>query len=151
MSQIALELVSGDHSINRALGLRHVMVDHRSMKFSFVLGCTPSPGDMAVVAHAGGSVVGVLHFNIRSTRLTAMGTWVRRQNRNQGVGLAMWTVALRSSGARSVGVDVITDHGKTLVESLRTRFPDVRWRVHENADDLKILKKRTRRPCRAKT
>lgn len=90
--------------------------------------------DHAVLSYTDkGRVVGLLKFDLEDGLLVSRGTWVRKPERRHGVALKLWELALTMPVDR-VGVTVVSDRGKTLVEKLRVQHPHVVWDVVEDGD-----------------
>jgi hypothetical protein len=101
-------------------------------------------GYAVVARNERGTVVGILkfEFNGRWKKLESVGTWVRPAERKMGVARNLWRCAFKTLQCERAGVTVVSDRGKTLVESLQKAFPRVQFEVKEAGDrPLRVLKK----------
>ena len=77
------------------------------------------------------------------------GTFVAHPHRNRGVATALWRRFIHDRSPKYVTVCVITDRGRTLVESLRGKFRTLEWDVCEGGDrPLRDLRSRKRKEVR---
>jgi GNAT superfamily N-acetyltransferase len=117
------------HTTNGCLARRE-NADGSPGSYFFWIFDEPHPSDYAVLAHnRAGKLVGIqkFHFSIgESTRtLEAIATYVWPLYQREGIGAAMWATALETLSVTHVKVVAISDKGKTLVETMRSRYPTV--------------------------
>lgn len=109
------------------------------------------PSDYAVLAkNPTGKLVGIQKFFFRieddKRILDAISTYVWPLYQKEGIGQMLWTTALTTLRVTDVKVNAISDKGKTLVESLQERFPEIRFVLEEGGDRrLRSLKGKGRR------
>ncbi len=116
-------------------------------------GCTHEvtcQSDYAVLAHnTAGKLVGIQKFYYSVTETTrtleAISTFVWPLYQREGVGSSMWSKALETLDVTHVKVGVISDRGKTLIETMRARFPNIVFSVIDGGEHprrpLRSLKK----------
>jgi hypothetical protein len=87
-------------------------------------------------------IIGAL--NIRRSRsgltVTSRGTVVRPLYQREGVARDLWTMMLNTERPKRVHVRVISDRGYSLIESMKKKFPKIKWFVeHGGYRKLRIL------------
>lgn len=88
--------------------------------------CDFAPCAAASIALDGSRLVGFFRFyRPEPKRIHAAGTWVNPRYRGQGIGLKLWSCALRASQIKAVTVTAISTDGERLVASVQGRFPRV--------------------------
>jgi ribosomal protein S18 acetylase RimI-like enzyme len=88
-----------------------------------------NPSKYATVAYENGKLVGIIKYDFRYKTFESYGTWVAPRFRKNGLAVKLWEVALERTGAKKVRVTVISDRGNTLIESLQSDFPDIKWKI----------------------
>lgn len=92
-----------------------------------------------------GHLIGAWKYNREPRKIIrSFGTWVSPSFRKIGLAKKMWEFGIVYENAKKVIVTVMTDRGYSLVDSMKKRFPKVRWDVVEGADRKlrKLSKKR---------
>lgn len=84
----------------------------------------------------GGAIVGIQKFDVRGSEqnrviLSACATYVWPLYRELGIAQKLWRTSIETFGIKEVSVAVVSDRGKTLVESLRTQFPEIKFRIED--------------------
>lgn len=87
--------------------------------------------DSAVIALSEDKLVGLWRYGRQGNQVTSYGTWVHPSFRNLGIGKKLWSTILLTQKVNRVTVDVATDKGKTLVDSLRERYPRIKFTGEE--------------------
>lgn len=106
--------------------------------------------DVVIEIVCRGHVIAGLAYDFRGSKNGAVieshGTYVARRRRGQGLGTVLWDTAIKQEAAVRVEMQVISDLGMTLVNSLEKKFPEIGWAVSEGGRrDLRKLKKKTAR------
>lgn len=102
--------------------------------------------DYAILAHNSQStLVGIQKLDIvksdEAVKLEAIATYVWPLYREEGVAMGLWCTALKELKVTEVCAQVISDRGKTLIESLKSRFPEISFTVRDaGARKLRALK-----------
>lgn len=101
----------------------------------------PNESDYAVLAKlSNGQLVGIQKFNVRqeaSPVLESGATYVWPMYREMKIAKRMWAFALAELDISKVEVHVVSDRGKTLVDSLQSEFPDVSFQL-DNGSKRKL-------------
>lgn len=84
----------------------------------------------AVLAYDGEKLVGMFGYKQRGTTIHAKGTRVRVAYRGQGVGAAMWCVAIQKHRARCVSVLVVSSKAVRMLRNVEAQIPGVRIRAY---------------------
>lgn len=95
-----------------------------------------NPTGFAVLAtKCDGTMVGIQKFDVdvrgRARILDSNATYVWPMYRGINIAQHMWTVAIREQRITKVRVRVVSDRGKTLVETLSDEFPDIKFEMVE--------------------
>jgi hypothetical protein len=105
-----------------------------------------NPTDFAILAKkANESLVGIQKFDLivrgRTRILDANSTFVWPMYRGISIAREMWTTAIQENRVTKVLVRVVSDKGKTLIETLSDQFPEVKFDMEEDGDrPLRSLK-----------
>lgn len=95
----------------------------------------PNPSDRAVLALRRGKLVGIQKFDVRIEKrqriLKSVATFVWPMYRDVNIAQRMWSLALTSERIQVVEANVVSDRGKTLIETLSEQFPDIRFVLYE--------------------
>lgn len=87
-----------------------------------------------------GRIAGCFKFYTKRDRLYAKGTYVWPNWRKEGAGKFLWKTAIEMFNPRLIKVTVVSDLGKTLVNSLRKTYPDIKFKVNDHGyRPLRIL------------
>lgn len=111
--------------------------------------------DYAVLAHSSEAyLVGIQKFDINradgEVKLSSIATYVWPLYRQEGAAVGMWSTALRELEVTAVHAQVVSDRGKTLIETLKVKFPGVRFTVSDlGARRLRSLKGKGKRNGKA--
>jgi hypothetical protein len=91
--------------------------------------------DRAVLATRNGRLVGIQKFNVRIDKrkrvLKSVATFVWPMYRGINIAQKMWALALTSERIQVVDAQVVSDRGKTLIETLSEQFPKVKFVLYE--------------------
>lgn len=90
-------------------------------------------------------IVGALVITRSRTGKTiwSSGTIVRSSYRKNGIAQALWTQMLKTEKPRRIYVNVVSDRGYSLIESIRENFTKTRWFVSQGANrKLRRLKRK---------
>lgn len=123
----------------------------RTASNSFYWEKTKQLSDYAILAHTSeNNLVGIQKFNLitseREVKLEAIATYVWPLYREEGTAIGMWSTSLTDLKVTKVDVQVVSDRGKTLIERLRTKFPDISFTVGDvGARRLRSLKGKGKR------
>lgn len=103
--------------------------------------------DVVIEILNGSRVVAGLAYNYTGGRygvvMDSHGTYVSRRRRGQGLASILWKTAIEEDKVKRVDVQVISDLGMTLINSLEKQFPEIHWHVTEGGGrDLRKLKKK---------
>lgn len=110
----------------------------------------PNPSDRAVLALCRGKLVGIQKFNVRVDKrrrvLKSVATFVWPMYRDVNIAQRMWSLALTTERIQVVEANVVSDRGKTLIETLSGKFPDIRFVLYEDGSrPLRSLAKKGRK------
>lgn len=111
--------------------------------------------DYAVLAHSSEAcLVGIQKFDISRAEeeisLSSIATFVWPLYREEGVAVGLWSTALTELGVTKVCAQVVSDRGKTLIESLKVKFPAVCFTIIDlGARRLRSLKGKGKRSSKA--
>ena len=104
-------------------------------------------GATTFAALDGGRIVGVLvvSFHAASRVMRAKGTLVLPRYRRAGLALRLWGKAIRTLRPAVVSVAVVSDRGRTLIESVMAEHRGIAWTVHQDgARPLRNLRRKGR-------
>lgn len=96
----------------------------------------PNPSHYAVIAQLhDGQLVGIQKFDVKKSNgknvLVSNSTYVWPLYRELNIAHRLWATALEKKKISKVEVYVVSDRGKTLVESLRAHFPKIDFVLSE--------------------
>lgn len=114
------------HCLKLARGLRRFMGNRLILK---------RDTHRAVVAAApDGTIVGMLRYTRRGIRclrsVRALGTYVSKSHRGQGLSLALWQAMLAEETPRTVRVTTVSKGGHGLISALQRADPSARIIEH---------------------
>jgi len=92
------------------------------------------PCKAAVLATVDGKLVGFLRFETSHRTVYALGTWVHRRHRGQGIAGWMWGRLLRKFPGYEIVVTTISRRGSQLVWALKQKYPGRRWAWYDLSD-----------------
>jgi predicted GNAT family acetyltransferase len=90
-----------------------------------------------------GHLAGVWQYDRDGNKkVVSCGTWVAPKYRKKGIAKKMWEFGIAHEKPRKVRVIVITDRGYSLVQSIKSAFPQIKWDICEDGErTLRKLKK----------
>lgn len=141
--RFAFELLKTGHDLVDFGHLARVGVDE---KFGWDFNVRTPAATWAAVAHRRGELAGIVKWREAINAdgevwCESIASFVWPRFRRHGVGLDLWQILLDETRTSEVCVGVVSDRGLTLVESLRERYPSVRFRVTESGErKLRCLK-----------
>jgi hypothetical protein len=111
----------------------------------------PVLSDYAVLArNSQNKLIGIQKFDITidnsSVILESVATYVWPLYREEGIACKLWTHAIDALNVTRVTANVVSDRGKTLVQSLQSKFPTVEFTINDDGKrTLRSLKGKARR------
>lgn len=85
------------------------------------------PCEAAILATVDGELVGFIRFGTYRRVVYALGTWVSRKHRGQGIAGWMWGRLLKKYPAYRIEVTTISRQGSRLVRALKQKYPRRNW------------------------
>lgn len=96
-----------------------------------------------VIAFAGSRIVGVLSYTRLDRSMASRGTFVIKNYRQKGIARRLWDRTLQGDRIVQVNVGLVSDRGRTLINTLVAAYPRIKWCVEENGGrPSRLLKKR---------
>lgn len=132
-----------DYVLGAELGRNY---DGGELSVSYELG-KPGVHSIGVATWWGGSnpvgiLIGEVYVIKDKVIFGSRGTFVSKRHRRQGLALKLWSRLIRELQPDTIQVNIISDSGLTLIESLKQRFPRIKFDVAESGGrPLRLLKK----------
>lgn len=126
---------------------KYIILRIKNVSFTFEFDCNKisykqiaapeiDPSTISYVAISDDQIIGVLMIAKegygRRAHIYSRGTIVRPAYRKLGIGAALWREMLDTERPGRVRVDVITDRGCSLIESIQESYPEIKWTVYNN-------------------
>lgn len=87
--------------------------------------------DQAVIALSEDKLVGIWKYYKEGKSIYSAGTWTHPEYRKLGIAKTLWSKILLTQKVTSVKVDVATDRGRTLVDTLAKQYPKIKFETEE--------------------
>lgn len=96
----------------------------------------PRKGFTSYVCIKNCQIVGLLTVTKSRSGMTiwSNGTIVRPAYLRQGIAKSLWAKMIKTERPTRISVSLASDRGLSLIDFVKTRFPDIKWRVTEMAN-----------------
>lgn len=101
--------------------------------------------DYVILGYVEQELIGFFRFDYKKNKrgdriLYATGTWVRELYRNQRVAFQLWELAIKMFRPNLIDVAVTSDAGLKLIQSIKSKHPNIKCGICNNIKILNLLK-----------